>query len=535
MAWGKTKRDDDGNLHAVGTGCKVCLSATKAAYKTMTWTQVVQRAAVDSAFRDEVAKVVHTLHGSRTKNFCPQEVLGETAVGYRMVAKLLFMSSSEFKQLEGVTPESLGLKEVHLNDELGHPVAGLILKDPSHPHRSLEIFSGIQSLVAEQLLDGKDMLRRDQGIEMHEWQKTEVEKKLPKPMKVPSEAWTFDGLRAFVDKKKEEVEQARIQQDNERASLAPLAALVAVVAQPPAAPLQGLSPGKDDESDSDPGTGLLNFSVGNTKLGGRGGKGKGKKSKGKGRQAEPKPKKGDRYAQARALLGSPRRRRDAPATPAVTVAMATSRPSASIPDPVPPRPVSGGGVAVASALRPSLPASSSAVQPMPSIERADREVEAPGPSAGVLPGDGEGSSSRKRPSSEGASIKVKKQAMSERSTSARNQDDPVGNAKKWREALKLDAILSGQNPGQDVYQSRRALQRLEVVDPYHQEVLLIKAQIDLAKKAAAMQSPSSLQREQREAHIQALQDHGVNWPVALQASILALAFKESIKEFSCSS
>ena len=494
----------------------------------MTWTQVLQKAAVDAAFRAEVAKVVHTMHGSRSKNFCPQDVLGETAVGYRMVLKLLFMSSADFMALEGVSPSELGMKEVMLNNELGHPVSGLILKDPAHPHRSLEVYSGVQSLVAEQLLDEKEMLRRDQGLEMHEWQKVEVEKKLPKAMKVPGEAWSLDGLRTFVDTKKAELEQARIQRDNEAAALAPIAPAVHEVV--PVAPLQGLSPGNnDDESDSGGEVGLLNFSVGNTKPNMGKGKDKGaskSKKNGKGKPASPKklPKRSHH------VLGPATRR-------SLTMAKAVALPNPSAPASAQIAPANQPQAEVARPQTqeekgkeavPIIKQPSAMPKPVPPLPAADPAPDSEGRAAA------EASQSVQKRARLSTSFQgppsIKRQPASERSSPRGSVEEAVKNAKEKKDALDLIAVLAGASPGQDVYQARRAAARLEQVDAYNPEVLLLRAQIDLAKQAEALQNVSALSKEDRDKHILSLQEYGVEWPTAMQASILALTFKDQVKE-----
>ena len=175
-------------------------------------------------FKKEVTDAVSIYTGDKMRSFPPETFSEEVAIGYRMMAEYDFLTETEFQEQYGHSARDVpGLSIDTLNNELGKPVSGIIVK--TQAPRKLYVYSDTGSLLETCLHAGTGQLRANSGKEMQQWYQGELSKSRPKSWSSGGKAVDSAAIKEAVLQRKEEL--AAIQELAKQKAAAAVAAAAA--------------------------------------------------------------------------------------------------------------------------------------------------------------------------------------------------------------------------------------------------------------------------------------------------------------------
>ena len=186
---------------ALGPKCERCALVVQRAFALMSWDQVVAQSAANPAFASLVRDACNAQEGG-SRNFTPEQFSEQNHVGYRVEqAYSLFTSADLEKMAPGTTFKDIAsfIKIDSITDEKGVVQEGILLPDASSPLRVIA-YRDWNTQYQQLVHSPSQQLRRNQGLDICEWYRKDLEKVTPSPL-VPRKApQSLSSIREAVGK-----------------------------------------------------------------------------------------------------------------------------------------------------------------------------------------------------------------------------------------------------------------------------------------------------------------------------------------------
>eukprot|EP00971_Amphidinium_carterae_P348320 6490434-Amphidinium_carterae.1 len=203
---------------AVESRCKLCVTATRAAFPGMTWESILAKAKVNNVFAKQLGAAIKTKAGA-VLTCTPEDVTNSFVVGYLVEREFSLYSEKEFSELFGMKPVEAGLALESFKDERGEDLKAVVIDDGGKRRIKLQCMCAVGH--NELLHQHEHQLREHQGKDVMDLWTDDLNKCADRPKALRGQKpLTVEAARAQVQAKREK-QQA---EEAEKARLAEIAA-----------------------------------------------------------------------------------------------------------------------------------------------------------------------------------------------------------------------------------------------------------------------------------------------------------------------